>query len=261
MKSKGHICADIIGIFKIDRQKYINSRSHPRSYDIISIRLSGKCHFSSKKEDFSIGSGDVLYIPKSAEYTQISEGESIIAIHFLNYGDYVGQKIIRFSPADKEKALSLFSKLHTEWENEVTDNQYVYYAHFYELLHYLKITSSPHDTAIAREKDRLAPAIKYIQENYRKEIIEISRLARLCNLSEPYFRKLFKSAYSTSPAEYISDLKLDFAAHLLKSGLYNVSEASEKAGYRDEKYFSRRFKAHFGLSPKKYTVEFHKNKP
>lgn len=250
--SQDHICTDIIGVFKIDRQKYVNIRSHPRSYDIISVRLSGTGHFSTKKEDFSISEGDVLYIPRNAEYTQRSERESIIAVHFLNYGAADDGYIKRFSPADKKTVISLFQRLYREWEKEAFGNRYRCYAILYEILYCLQAISEPESLGKANEKSRLAPAIQYIHENYRSQSIEISELAKLCNLSEPYFRKLFKSAYHASPVDYITNLRLDFASHLLKSGLYNVSEAAERAGYKDQKYFSRRFKARFGVSPKKY---------
>ena len=82
--------------------------------------------------------------------------------------------------------------------------------------------------------------------------MEICDLARACALSEAHFRKLFKKIHGVSPIRYVIDLRVDFASHLLQSGLYTVSEVAEKSGFADPKYFSRVFKARFGLTPKEY---------
>ena len=70
--------------------------------------------------------------------------------------------------------------------------------------------------------------------------------------------KLFKKIHGVSPIQYVIDLKLDFASHLLQSGLYTVGEAAQRSGFSDPKYFSRIFKARFSLSPKEYQQSFEK---
>ena len=52
--------------------------------------------------------------------------------------------------------------------------------------------------------------------------------------------------------KYITLLRLEYAAQLLQSKLYTVSEASEKAGYGNVKYFERLFKKHYGRTPGEY---------
>jgi AraC-like DNA-binding protein len=42
----------------------------------------------------------------------------------------------------------------------------------------------------------------------------------------------------------------------LQSQLYTVSEVALRSGFSDAKYFSRLFKARFGLSPKEYQQSY-----
>lgn len=52
--------------------------------------------------------------------------------------------------------------------------------------------------------------------------------------------------------EFIRTSRLNYAAKLLESGKYAVSEASFEAGFNDIKYFRKRFQDQFGVSPSEY---------
>ena len=48
----------------------------------------------------------------------------------------------------------------------------------------------------------IMPAIEYIHSNYTKKQFDIGSLAKMCKISEDYFRKIFKEAYNVNPYEY-----------------------------------------------------------
>lgn len=98
----------------------------------------------------------------------------------------------------------------------------------------------------------ITPAIKYIKANYTNDDIPISQLSAMCGISEDYFRKIFKIAFSVSPRKYINELKLSYAKELINSGMYTVTEAAELSGYTDMSYFSREFKKAFNVCPAAY---------
>lgn len=250
------ISAELLGVFKISRKKYVNIRSHVRSYDTLSIRLSGSCQFKTQKDNFSVSRGKLLYLPKNVEYQQMSEDETLIAIHFINYSSNSQGKAEIIDIDDVEYVEGIIRQMYDEWKGLKAGYQYKCTSLFYELLYYLR--SSEHGGAVDSTSDesKIKNALDLIHLNYRKEQIEISELAGACALSEAYFRKLFKKIHGVSPIQYIIDLKLDFASHLLQSGLYTVGEAAAKSGFSDPKYFSRLFKARFSLSPRQYQHNF-----
>ena len=108
---------------------------------------------------------------------------------------------------------------------------------------------------ISRAADLLAPALAYIDENFTDQALPIPMLAELCSMSQQYLRRLFQNAYGVSPAVYIRNKRLQYARDLLRTGEYAVSQASQAAGFNDLAYFSREFKAAFGILPSRCNQE------
>ena len=246
------ISLELLGVFKINRKEYVNLRSHTRSYDTLSIRLSGQGDFKTQKGNFSVAKGDVLYIPKNLEYQQTSDNETLVAIHFINHGAEKDADAEVIHIDDSEYAEELFQKMYDTWKGLNVGYQYKCISLLYELLYHLRCHE--HNTVISSVTDesKIKKALDFIHANYRNSRIEISHLAKLCALSETYFRKLFKNIHGSSPVQYIIDLRLDFATHLLRSGLYTVNETASRSGFSDTKYFARILKLRFGISPKQY---------
>ena len=94
----------------------------------------------------------------------------------------------------------------------------------------------------------------YINNNIRNELtVEVlcgefglSR-SRLYDVSHKYF--------GMSIAKYIRKKKTSIAAGYLEDG-YRVSEAAEAAGFYDYNYFSKVFKAEYGMTPQRYRKKY-----
>ena len=93
--------------------------------------------------------------------------------------------------------------------------------------------------------------INMMQNNYSKSY-SIEDLASLSDLSQSYFRKLFKQIAGLTPLQYQNQLKINKAKDLLLSGEYNVSETAVNVGFDNIYYFSRMFKSIVGISPSVY---------
>ncbi len=62
----------------------------------------------------------------------------------------------------------------------------------------------------------------------------------------------FKSAYGTTPYEYLQERRISIAKTLLKNTVMQISEISASLGYYDIHYFSTSFKKRVGLTPTQY---------
>jgi AraC-like DNA-binding protein len=122
----------------------------------------------------------------------------------------------------------------------------------YKILHCAHLISRELSDANTRAYEVLNPAMDCIYANYKSGTISITHLARLCYISETYFRRLFRQAYGVSPIAFIRSLRIDTAASLLESGDFSVGDAAAAAGFTDTKYFSREFRRAKGVSPKNY---------
>lgn len=249
---------EIIGIFKIKRDNYIVDDAVIRNYDTLSIRLFGKCEFKSENLDMIVSKDDLLYIPSNISYSQKTDGEEIIAIHFINYNKKDKSGIEIFSPDTPMEFNSEIIRMYEIWNEKKTGYRQKCTSILYNILYKTsqKLEERSFET---QEANRIMnKAINYIHQNYKSENILISDIAKSLFVSETYFRRLFKKSYGVSPNKYIIALKLEYASQMLASGFYSVTEVSTNAGFSDSKYFSRLFKKHYLKSPMEYKKEFQK---
>lgn len=108
---------------------------------------------------------------------------------------------------------------------------------------------------IRPENNRFSPivikAIKYIKRHLSAQLT-VSEIAEHVFVSTSTLSKRFKAELSMSVGEYVNDrIMFEACQRLLKTNL-SILAISEKYGFSDQFYFSRRFKEKFGLSPLKY---------
>ncbi|MDF2724916.1 MAG: bacillibactin transport regulator [Paenibacillus sp.] len=93
--------------------------------------------------------------------------------------------------------------------------------------------------------------IHYLHREYSKDI-RIDKLAEQTALSRWKYNDMFKSMTGKTPVQYLTELRIDRAKQLLIGSDQRLKEIAEQTGFRDEYYFSRRFKQAVGVSPTQY---------
>lgn len=249
---ENELSVELLGVFKLKREEMFSKSNTQRGYDSISMRLRGRANFKTEKETFSVKKGDLFYIPKNAQYTQKTSGETIIAIHFINYTYRKSNIIEKLTIENSDYAEELMRTMYDVWKEKKQGYRYKCNSLLYELLYFVNMQVQDKRINNLGHDSRIKDTINYIHSNFRTEQIEIADLAEMCSVSETYFRKLFKQIHSISPKQYIINLKLETASQLLRSQLYSVNEVCEKSGFTDSKYFAKLFKARYGYSPKKF---------
>ena len=96
--------------------------------------------------------------------------------------------------------------------------------------------------------------VEYITLNWQKNI-GTSEVAHAVCLSKSRTAHLFKETVGESISHYIQKIRIAEAKKLLLNSDMNISEIGCLVGYNDPLYFSRRFKAVTGYSPKRYRSE------
>jgi signal transduction histidine kinase/ligand-binding sensor domain-containing protein/DNA-binding response OmpR family regulator len=102
----------------------------------------------------------------------------------------------------------------------------------------------------SKDKEFLEKLVAFVEENISEDFT-IEMLADKLFVSRTVFYNKVKGLTGLSPVEFVRQIKLKIAAHLLTQG-YNVSEAALKVGFSDARYFSRQFKTLFGHLPSKH---------
>ncbi len=106
-----------------------------------------------------------------------------------------------------------------------------------------------------RDEAFLRKIVLYIEENYENDL-PMEVLAEHCCVGRTVFYNKVKGLTGLAPLEFVRSIKLKIAAQLLEKG-YNVSEVAYRTGFSDVKYFSRQYKALFGIPPSKQGDKLH----
>ena len=222
----------------------------------IAINLSAyeKTYLFSDGKRFTIGQNEMIFLPKGSSYrVECKQTGECFAINFDYEGDLAFPPF-RFVPKNLTAFVSRFDKVCKLWRDKKGAYHMECKALLYEILAQMQNESNL-DYFSKNTAALIAPAVEYIHENYTSSELKISDLSMMCGVSEPYFRKIFRSSYGVSPVKYINDLKIRYAKELLRAALLPVTRIAELAGFGDPAYFSREFKKAVGVAPSEYTMK------
>lgn len=213
----------------------------PRNHCALAYRISGEVEFCVDGEYIKSVPGDVFYMPSDKGYTaKYTDGE-IIVLHF-NIKENTG-KAKNVSCKNSDEIYRLFLKAELLWQEKSPGYRYFTAGVFYEIMGLISEANANN-----QQPDFFRNTVSEINKSFRDSKISISEICHIHGISETYFRNLFKLYYDTTPIEYITGLRLEYAKNLLYSG-YTVELAATMSGFSDAKYFSRVVKKHYGCTP------------
>lgn len=104
----------------------------------------------------------------------------------------------------------------------------------------------------------LHATMQYMRDHYMHEI-KLEKLADIAGMHPSYYSQLFKSRMHKNPIEYLTHLRMNRAKELMLTSDLRIRDIARSVGYRDEFYFSRRFRNHSGYAPTIYAKQVHRN--
>lgn len=222
--------------------------THGLAININDDKNNKKIYTFNSGLSLSIGLNELIYLPKNSSYniSTINPG-GCYAINF-NLSEDIELEPFIFKPKNITEIVNYFKSTAKIWGRKQISYQMQCKANLYNIISLIQKEHHLHYTSL-KTGLVIAPALEYIHRNYTKENILISDLSKMCEISENYFRIIFKNVYGTSPQKYINALRISYVKELIASGLYTITEAAEMSGYIDMCYFSRAFKKAEGISP------------
>ncbi len=105
-------------------------------------------------------------------------------------------------------------------------------------------------------RQKLVNDIKnFINKNYNDAMLCRDMIAGEFSLHPGYLGQLFSKETGTTVTKYISEVRLNEAAKLLNTTDESVGKIGEKVGFASEKYFLKKFKECFGMTPGEYRTK------
>ena len=236
----------ITGVFLVDRPGEKNNFYSKRNHTAISYRISGNSQYYYNGKTLTASAGSVTYLPAHVDYSRNSTDETLFIIHLQGF-ENIGNTIELVENADG--AEPFFRKLLSTWETKAPGayNRCVQILYsIFEFLQTMNEKQLPPVPAVIK------PGIELLQQRYKDSSLRIADLAKVCFVSEVYFRNIYARHFGESPQKTLVGLRFRHACELLSSGYYTQKESAQLAGFSDVKYFRTAFKKFYGITPSEY---------
>ena len=107
--------------------------------------------------------------------------------------------------------------------------------------------------AVSNESDyqHIGLIFNFVKQNFNAQI-KLQDVADLSNLSTSAFCRYFKKCTGKTFMDYVKEIRISHACHLLQYKKYTITEVSFRCGYNNMANFNRQFRQITMRSPKEY---------
>ena len=233
-------------IFGVDHVKWGVDRCFvpARGYAALSFRVRGEGELTTNGETVRTAPGNLLFVPQDVEYSAVYTDTEIYVIHFVcESGAF--HHIENVALTHPDAVLPLFRRALTAWQSK----QVGYRMEILALLLEILVIARRQSVDTAGENRAFERALSILQAEYSDSGLSIANVCARAGLSDSYFRRQCKQRFSMSPVQYLTELRLTHAEHLLRFPSYSIETVALQSGFSDPKYFARVVRRVRGCAP------------
>ena len=231
---------DVMTVFsKKGRTATINNRT---TYGL-SFCEKGQITYTQDGKSYVSDNKHIILLPQGQSYTLRGDKTGEFALINFTCAEQFTDTFLLYPISALSPLLNDFQQLKELYL--FAENRSKMLSIFYNMLHNIFVENTTCKT--------IAPAINYIEKHYSDQTLSNTVLAKQCNISEVYLRKLFRRHLKTTPGQYIAEIRLQKAKQLLAEGTLKIHSVSEECGFSNPYHFSRFFKQYTGMSPTEYS--------
>ena len=104
------------------------------------------------------------------------------------------------------------------------------------------------------DRDFILKATSLVENDLSNDDISPAFLADEMNISKAQLYRKLKDLVGMAPVEFVRSIRLDKAAHMLKTTSLTAQEIMYSVGFNNKSYFYREFGKKYGMSPKEYRM-------
>lgn len=224
------------------RSYTLSQNTHAHPFHQIVVPLSGAMDISFGTQRFSVAVGHCIIIPSETAHRYRAPDKSRFLVADLSNLPQNAQELDEPCVAVSADLLAFCSYAEVQLTNAADrDINGLLYALFWRLIE--------RQGFARRIDDRIMRAILLMEEDLAINH-PIDALADAAFLSTSQFKALFKRNLGITCNAFLTRQRMERAKTLLMNTDYPVSVVAMDVGYDDASAFARRFKAHFGQSPR-----------
>lgn len=110
----------------------------------------------------------------------------------------------------------------------------------------------PEPEFVQLDKLLLEKAVKAVEDNLTEPDFDVTALADAMNMSRSTLTRKLKAITGRTPLDFIRNIKMKHARHMLEDKDRSVTEVAATLGYFNRKYFTTCFKEEFGMTPSEF---------
>ncbi|MBE6381256.1 MAG: helix-turn-helix domain-containing protein [Lentisphaerae bacterium] len=145
------------------------------------------------------------------------------------------------------QVISLLAKLEFELENPLPGHKAASILCLQELVVALS-RSFEHTPHPGYSFARLGSLLSLLEKHWNEKW-SLNAMARTAGMSVNSLLRNFKEATGVSPLQYLTNLRLERARKMLLDTNKSISIIAFESGFEDSNYFSKKFHAHYGITP------------
>lgn len=115
----------------------------------------------------------------------------------------------------------------------------------------------PEPEFVQLDKLLLEKAVKAVEDNLTEPDFDVTALADAMNMSRSTLTRKLKAITGRTPLDFIRNIKMKHARHMLEDKDKSVTEVAATLGYFNRKYFTTCFKEEFGMTPSEFQKSQH----
>lgn len=246
---KEFICVIRSGSSNPSRKLYHKNRYS----DAFVYILSGSCRYTFEDGiDFTVNQGDILYLAQNADYAMhILTSEFYFIYCDFSFACENPRQSAVYTPENPSHAENVFLKLLHSYHSTAETVFAECMALLYQIYGMVVKTRSVFYLVKSTES-RISAAKERMDKNLTDLSLSVAMLADEAEMSEVYFRKLFKKKYQMSPARYLISARVKYSKQLLSYPFITIEECAIQSGFSSAQYFCRVFKEETGITPTQY---------
>lgn len=268
---------------------------HRRCFDrwVFIYVKTGSLHLSQDGEDFTVGSGEYVFLPPYHEHFGTEPSKSLLSYFWVHFTLPEGTEVTTYpdlptldelglshfkadGAADESAARDLYlwpERGSTHYRGKIpqyfselldmTRQQPTYPAHMPACLLTLllmQVSRETQESLVVQEND-LPPILnkvtKWMRSNLDNDISMFYAAAEF-NYSPDYLASLFRKYFHMSFTRCLNLMRIDAAKAMLVSQNCSIKEAAYSCGFPDEKYFMKVFREVVGMTPTAYKNTYFK---
>ena len=246
----------------ISESKFENdwiSLPHSHHFTELFYILNGKGTFVINDKTFEVQKDDFIIVNSNVSHNETSSSEE--PLHYVVMGS--DELEFQLSPdnnyciynfASNNKLLNFYMKsILAEMRAKEDNFEYVCQNLFQNLIFQIqrrtKIQFSETQTQKSNKECRFID--QYLNEHFREDIT-LQSLSEIVHLSKYYLAHAYKEYRGISPINYLTQIRINEAKHLLETTDFSVAKIADFTGFSSASYFSQIFHKETGITPNQY---------